>query len=89
MSTKTYIKRNTYRLSVILNPVGTWTFVGSVPASLAYEGDEEIITIAAKQGPSIAQLIAKKRNVPFKTVSFQSKQAAIAFANAEGYEVFE
>lgn len=78
-----------HKLSIIRNPAGTWTFVGSVPSVLAYEGDEEIIDIAAQQGPTMAHAIAKKRNVYFRSVFFQSKQAAIAAATAAGYEVYE
>jgi hypothetical protein len=81
-------KNGNAKLSIIRNPSGTWAFVGSVPEVLAYEGDEEIIAIAAEQGPGLAHVLAKQRNVYFRSIYFQSKHEAIEAATKAGYEVY-
>ncbi len=73
---------------VIENPNKTYSFVGSVPAGLAYEYDDEgDIKIALNHGEGIARKIAKRNGRIFKTRVFATKNDAIKFASDNGYQV--
>lgn len=71
-----------------------WSFVGSVPADLAYEcsaNDPEtrayLFRAAAHSGPSIARGIAQNRGYTFGARYFPSEEAALAAAAAIGARV--
>ena len=72
---------------VMLNPTGTWSFVGSVPADLAYEGTAEDIAAAAKFGAGIVRQRARRQGRTFRTRTWATRQAAIDFAHSLGHTV--
>jgi hypothetical protein len=77
-----------------LDGVARWSFVGSVPADLAYEcsaNDPETRTYlfeaAARCGPGIARGIAENRGLTFKTRGFDSEAQAMAAAEEIGARI--
>lgn len=75
-------------LNVIQYPVGTYGFVGSVPAVLAYASDDaELLAIAAQSGPGLARSIAAREGKTFKTCTWATRADAIAAAAAAGFTV--
>lgn len=65
-------------LHVIQTPKGRWTFVGTVPASLAYIGEPAEIEKAYRFGAGFAKV---------KAVAFDTREDAIAFATSHGFTV--
>jgi hypothetical protein len=71
-----------------------WSFVGSVPADLAYrctandpEQREYLLRAAAHSGPGIARGIAAKWGCSFETAFWATEEAALAAAAAVGAHV--
>ena len=73
-----------YGLHIIKNPAGTYSFVGDVPAELAWttqDGEkpsEEQVKIAVQFGPRFARV---------KTRTWPTAEAALREAEALGYTV--
>lgn len=74
-----------HKLSIIETPTGRFVFVGSVPGSLGYvdaatgeDATEEQLQRARSFGPRIAGV---------KSRAFETRDEAVAFAAAHGYEV--
>jgi hypothetical protein len=77
-----------YPLSVIKNPVGTFHFVGTVPAELAYiTSDQAYVSTAYYCGSSIARKQAEREGGTFKTRTFTTEQEARDFAASLGFTV--
>lgn len=75
-------------LHVLHNPAGTFHFVGKVPAELAFESSNpDYLKTAAQCGPGFARKIAEKEGGVFKTLTWATKEEAVAFAVSKGYEV--
>lgn len=76
-------------LHVIRYPSGRYGFTGKVPASLAYRGTPEDVQVAVQHGAGIAAKIAKNQGREFTSLSWDSKDAAVAEATAQGFEVIK
>jgi hypothetical protein len=74
-------------MHIIKFPVGSFGFVGSVPAPLAFSNlDEDLLEIAAQCGPGFAAAKAKRSGREFKSLSWPSvaeaEAAALAWAGS-------
>jgi len=69
------------------NRNGVWSFVGSVPADLAYETDappgearDDLFRAASLCGPGLARDIAARRGFTFKSRTWPTEADALAAA---------
>jgi hypothetical protein len=74
-------------MHIIKYPVGSFGFVGSVPAPLAFSNlDEDLLEFAAQSGPGHAARYAAKTGREFKSLSWPSvaeaEAAALAWAGS-------
>ena len=77
-----------YHLTLIRYPSARWGFVGCVPACLAYETDDvSYLEIARRCGPGLAKQIAEEEGAVFRCLSWDTREAAIAYADAHGVDV--
>lgn len=67
---------------IIQYPSGRFGFVGRVPAALAHEGSAEDLETARICGPGLAQKIAARNGRSFATLTWASREAAQAAADA-------
>lgn len=75
-----------YQLSLIKNPAGTFSFVGSVPVALAFmnaDGSEVSESIVSKLVRSCSPALVKKK-YGVKTPTFKTVAEALAFAESRG-----
>lgn len=65
-------------LHLITTPVGTYKFVGAVPAKLAYDADDETIAKIKQCGPGMFK-------GQYRDVRFDSAEEAWTYAESLGY----
>ena len=63
-------------MNVIQTPSGRWIFVGRVPTELAYSGEPALVKIALSHGASLAKRTAARTGLPFKALSWETREAA-------------
>ena len=74
-------------LHIIRYPSGRFGYVGRVPEILAMEGCAEDAANAKVVGMTIAQGIAKRAGRTLKNRSFETYDAAVAFAQSHGFKI--
>lgn len=69
------------QLTLIQFPSGKWGYVGSVPAALAFEWEDDgDLKIALRSGPGIALKIAEREGRTFRTRVWDTEAEARAAA---------